>query len=200
MALTYDTLRTTVGDYLDRSDLDSVIPTFVQLAEAKLRRRLRHWKMEKRATADTVVGQRTLELPSDFLEMRNIKLNTDPVTVLEYLPPAIMNWSSSGTGTPGYYTIIGSELHFESTPAEIFEVEMYYYAFEELDESNTTNWVLTDHPDIYVYGTLLEAESFLMNDPRLQIWKMGFEEGLTSLNKSGDKASHSGAPLVMRAM
>ena len=71
MALDYDTLRTTVGDYLDRSDLDSVLPTFIELAEAKLKRKLRHWKMEKKATADTVAGQRTLALPSDFLEMRH---------------------------------------------------------------------------------------------------------------------------------
>jgi hypothetical protein len=200
MALTYDTLGITVSDYLDRSDLDAVIPTFVELCESKLKRRLRHWKMEKRATADTVASQRTLALPTDFLEMRHLKLNTDPVTVLEYLPPAIMNWNSSSTSLPKYYTIVGEELHFETTPDTTYQVEMYYYAFDPLAEDNQTNWVLTDHPDIYLYGTLIEAESFLMNDPRLQIWKLGFEEALTSLNKSGDKASHSGAPLIMRAM
>jgi hypothetical protein len=200
MALTYDTLGTTISDYLDRSDLDNVIPTFIELVEAKLRRRLRHWKMEKRATASTVVGQRTLALPSDFLEMRHLKLNTDPVTVLEYLPPAIMNWNSTSSGTSQYYTIVGEELHFEMTPAEVFEVEMYYYAFDPLTLAGQTNWIIEDHPDIYLYGSLIEAESFLMNDPRLQIWKLGFEEALNTLIKSGDKAQHSGAPLIMRAM
>jgi hypothetical protein len=111
-----------------------------------------------------------------------------------------MNWNSSSTSLPKYYTIVGEELHFETTPDTTYQVEMYYYAFDPLAEDNQTNWVLTDHPDIYLYGTLIEAESFLMNDPRLQIWKLGFEEALTSLNKSGDKASHSGAPLIMRAM
>ena len=76
---------------------------------------------------------------------------------------------------------------------------MYYYAFDALSESNTSNWLLEEHPDIYIYGALLEAESFLMNDPRLQVWKMGFEEALKELSKSGKTAQFSGAPLIMRA-
>jgi len=200
VSLTYESLGTTVSNYLDRNDLDAVIPTFVELCESKLKRRLRHWKMEKRATADTVADQRTLALPTDFLEMRALKLNTTPVKTLEYLPPAIMNYNSAYSAQPSFYTIIGEELHFETTPDTVYEVEMYYYAFDPLADDNQTNWIITEYPDVYLYGTLLEAESFLMNDPRLQIWKLGFEEALTSLNKSGDKASHSGAPLIMRAM
>ena len=200
MALDYDTLRTTVSDYLDRSDLDSVLPTFVELAEAKFKRKLRHWKMEKRATADTVAGQRTLALPDDFIEMRHLKLNTDPVTVLEYLVPAHINYNATSSGVPSWYTVIGDEIHFDSTPDSVYQVEMYYYAFDALSGSNLTNWLIEEHPDIYLYGTLLEAESFLMNDPRLQIWKLAFDEALKDLNRSSKIAHHAGAPLIMRAV
>jgi hypothetical protein len=200
MPLTYDTLGTTVSNYLDRTDLDAIIPTFIELCESKLKRKLRHWKMEKRATANTVVGQRTLALPSDFLEMRAIKLNTDPVVTLEYLTPTVLNYSSTSTGTPHYYSIISNEVHFELTPAEVFEVELYYYAFENLSGSGDSNWILEEYPDIYLYGSLLEAESFLKNDIRLQVWKMGFDEALAQLNKSGRISSVSGAPLIMRTM
>lgn len=200
MALDYDTLRSTVGDYLDRSDLDSVLPTFIQLTEAKLKRKLRHWKMEKRATASTTAGQRTIPLPTDFIEMRHLKLNTDPVTVLEYLVPAHINYNATLSGVPSWYTVIGDEIHFESTPDSTYEVEMYYYAFDALSESNTSNWLLEEHPDIYIYGALLEAESFLMNDPRLQVWKFSFDEALKDLNKSSKIAHHAGAPLIMRAV
>jgi hypothetical protein len=156
--------------------------------------------MEKRATASTVASQRTLALPLDFLEMRSIKLNTSPTKTLEYLTPTLLNWNSYSSAQPSYYTIVGNELHFETTPDAVYEVEMYYYAFDPLSDADPSNWILTEHPDIYLYGTLLEAESFLMNDPRLQIWKMSFEEVLASLNKAGDRASHSGAPLIMRAV
>lgn len=198
MALTYDTLQSTVADYLDRSDLDSVLPTFIELAESKFKRKLRHWKMEKRATADTVAGQRTLDLPTDFIEMRSLKLNTDPVRVLEYVVPAHLNWYDSSSGTPLYYSVIGGEIHFDDTPDSVYQVEMYYYAFDSLSDSVTTNWLIEDHPDLYLYGTLLEAESFLMNDPRLQVWKLAFDEALRDLNKSSKIAHAAGAPLIMR--
>lgn len=86
MALTYATLQSTIQDYLDRADLDSLTPTFIEMAEAKLKRNLRHHKMEKRATANTTAGTRTLSLPSDFLEMRSVKRNSTFWVPLESLP------------------------------------------------------------------------------------------------------------------
>ena len=53
MALTtYDELKTSIADFLDRDDLTSVIPDFITLAEADLNRGLRHWRQEKRATVE----------------------------------------------------------------------------------------------------------------------------------------------------
>lgn len=198
MSLTYATLQTTVMDYLDRSDLSSVVPTFIELAEAKLKRKLRHWSMEKRATASTVASQRTLVLPTDFIEMRHLKINSDPVTVLEYLTPAVINFASTSTGQPYYYTVVGEEIVFDPTPDAVYEVEMYYYALPSLSGTNTTNWLLEKHPDIYIYGTLLEAEVYLMNDPRLPIWKMAFDEGVQQLNKEARITRAAGAPMIMR--
>jgi hypothetical protein len=198
MSLTYSTLQTTVMDYLDRTDLSGVLPTFIELAEAKLKRRLRHWKMEKRATANTVASQRTLELPTDFIEMRHLKLNTDPYTVLEYLSPAVLNFASTLTDRPAYYSVVGDEIVFEPTPDAVYEVEMYYYALPALSSTNTSNWLLEKYPDIYIYGTLLEAEVYLMNDPRLPIWKMAFDEGIQQLNKEARITRAAGAPLIQR--
>jgi hypothetical protein len=185
-------------DYLDRTDLSGVLPTFIELAEAKMKRRLRHWKMEKRATANTVASQRTLELPTDFIEMRHLKLNTDPYTVLEYLSPAVLNFASTLTDRPAYYTVVGDEIVFEPTPDSVYEVEMYYYALPALSSTNTSNWLLEKYPDIYIYGTLLEAEVYLMNDPRLPIWKIAFDEGIQQLNKEARITRAAGAPLIQR--
>ena len=198
MALTYSTLQSTVMDYLDRSDLSTVVPTFVELAESKFKRKLRHWKMEKRATADTVASQRTLDLPSDFLEMRSIKRNSDPTIVLEHLSPAIADAYVSSVGAPYYFHISGTEIHFDPTPDGVYEIEMNYYGFTPLSESATTNWLLEDHPDIYLYGTLLEAEAYLMNDPRLQVWKLAFDQAMLDLNKEGKITRAGGAPLTVR--
>jgi len=198
MSITYATLQTTVMDYLDRADLSAVVPTFIELAESKFKRKLRHWRMEKRATADTVASQRTIDLPDDFLEMRSIKRNSDPTIVLEHLSPALADGFVSGTGAPCYFHISGEELHFEPTPDGEYEIEMNYFAFSPLSETVTSNWLLEAHPDIYIYGTLLEAEAYLMNDPRLQVWKMAFDQAMMDLNREARITRSAGAPLTMR--
>ena len=66
MALTtYDELKSSIADFLDRDDLTTVIPDFITLAETKMNREIRHWRMEKRATA--VLDTQYSALPNDFL-------------------------------------------------------------------------------------------------------------------------------------
>lgn len=198
MALTYTTLQSTVQDYLDRADLASVVPLFIELMESKLKRTLRHYRMEKRATANTVAAQRSLALPNDFLEMRSVKRNSDSWVPLESLSPQILNYATSATGTPRYFAIVGDEVLFEPTPDAEYEIEMWYYAFESLSDDNTSNWLSETYPDIYVYGTLLEAEAYLMNDPRLAVWKRAFDEALMQLNREARITRWGGAPLTIR--
>jgi hypothetical protein len=71
---TYSELKTTIASYLARSDLTAMIPTFIQLAELRLRRELRTRQMLVVATANTTGGDSTVGLPTDFLEMRDITL------------------------------------------------------------------------------------------------------------------------------
>ena len=58
--------------------------------------------------------------------------------------------------------------------------------------------MLTNNPDLYLYGALLEAEPFLMNDARVQLWANAFRQALTDLQEQDDKDSHSGN--AMRVM
>ena len=62
---TYAELQSAVGDFLNRQDLTTVIPTFIALAEADLNRSIRHRSMLTRSTA-TIDSQFTA-LPTDFL-------------------------------------------------------------------------------------------------------------------------------------
>src|SRR5688572_33002312 len=81
--MNYTTLKSSVADFLNRQDLTAAIPTFIELAEAACNRAIRHRKMLQRSTA-TLDTQFT-ELPEDYLEAKNIQLNTDPVRSLTYV-------------------------------------------------------------------------------------------------------------------
>ena len=99
---TYSELKTAVANSLARTDLDSQIPDFISLAEARLSRELETRDQEKRAQATLTSGDEYTSLPTDLREVRQVKINTDPITVLEYMSPVALDntYSGSGTGRP----------------------------------------------------------------------------------------------------
>lgn len=71
----------------------------------------------------------------------------------------------------------------------------YYKTFEGLSDSNTTNWVILNAPDVYLYGALLQAEPFLQNDQRIPVWERGLRQALSDLQSQDDKDRYSGSEL-----
>jgi len=194
----YTELKTAVANWLDRDDLTDRIPEFIALAEARFNRVLRLRSMESKYTADTVAGQRNLALPASYIQMRNFQVNTSPLTTLSYVTPEIYDrlWGGSTQGTPKFYTILANEVSFGPTPASTQEVEMLFYKkFENLSGSVATNWMITNAPDIYLYGSMLEAEPFIMNDERVPLWAQALQRGISDLQEQDNKDRHSGSAL-----
>jgi len=200
----YTELKTAVANWLDRDDLTDRIPEFIALAEARFNRVLRLRSMETKETASTVAGQRNLALPANYIQMRNFQVNTSPLTTLSYVTPEIYDrvWGGSTSGTPEFYTILANEVSFGPIPATVMEVEMLFYKrFDNLASATTSgypdsvNWLITNAPDIYLYGSMLEAEPFIMNDERIGVWAQGFEKGVVDLQEQDNKDRHSGSAL-----
>ena len=195
---TYSELTTAVANWLDRDDLTLRIPEFIALAEAKFNRTLRLRSMEAKYTANTVAGQRNLALPTGYIQMRNFQVNTSPLTTLSYVTPEIYDriWGGSTSGTPKFYTILANEISLGPIPASVQEVEMLFYKnFENLSSVVATNWLITNAPDVYLYGAMMQAEPFIMNDERVPMWKMALDEGISSLQEQDNKDRHSGSAL-----
>ena len=195
---TYAELQTAVANWLDRDDLTARIPEFIALAEARFNRVLRLRSMEAKYTANTVAAQRNLALPASYIQMRNFQVNTSPLTTLSYVTPEIYDrlWGGSTQGTPKFYTILANEVSLGPIPASVQEVEMLFYKkFDNLSVSTTTNWLITNAPDIYLYGSMLEAEPFIMNDERVPLWAQALQQGISDLQEQDNKDRHSGSAL-----
>ena len=195
---TYSELQTAVANWLDRDDLTDRIPEFIALSEARMNRVLRLSMMEGKYTAATVASQRNYALPTGYIQMRNFQLNTSPVTALQYVTPEIYDrlWGGSNSGTPQFYTIIANELQLGPIPASVMTMEMLFYKkISALSVSNPTETMLTENPDIYLYGALLEAEPFIMNDERVPLWMQGFSQAVADLQEQDNKDRHSGSAL-----
>ena len=195
---TYSTLQTAVANWLDRSDLTDRVPEFIALAEATFNRVLRLRAMETTVADATPSGSKEDALPTGYLQMREIHLTTTPVVSLSYITPEIMYRIRAGStsGKPNSYTIVGDNILFGPTPDGVYDYSMTYYkSFDALADGTQTNWLILNAPDLYLYGTLLQAEPFLMNDERVPLWERGVRQVINDLQNQDDKDRHSGSEM-----
>ena len=203
MALsTYAELKTSIGDWLNRSDLSATIPDFISLAEAQIERTLRTRQMIVRANAS--FDQQYGALPADFLEAKSLKLtSTNPPTPLSFLTIDLLDEQSSSytaSGKPKFFGVVGNQLRILPTPDGTYTTELTYFAkLTKLSSSVTTNWLLTSSPDIYLYGALLQAAPYLQDDARIQTWATLYERALNDLRTADDRGASSGGTLLTRA-
>ena len=202
---TYAELQTATANWLDRTDLTARIPEFIELAEANFNRVIRQPDMVTKNDSFSIAGRYTT-LPTDTLEIVRIVVDLTPVIVLEYLTPEEISERRivmSATGKPYYFTVIGgssNQLEVVPSPDDTYTSSIVYYTrIPALTDSATTNWLLTAHPDIYLFGTLVEAEPYLKNDERMPMWTSRLDKALMALRLQGERELHTGSSLRMRA-
>lgn len=201
MALTsYSTLKTAVANYLGRSDLTSQIPDFITLAELRLSREIRTRKLMKSVTTTTTAGDSTVALPSDFLELRDIYLDGNPRISLQYLSPSTFTRNAQATvsGKPAVYTTLGQEFEFAPIPDKAYTVELlYYFKPTAMSDAVASNEFLANYPDALLYAALAEAEPYLMNDARIQVWSSMYDRAIANINVGEQNSEYSAVPLQM---
>jgi len=194
----YTSLQATIADYLARSDLTAQIPEFIRLGEERLRRDLRIRQMIKVATTTLTTGDSTVEIPSDFLRMKDLHIQGNPVKTVEFLSTSnfYRNAGTSYKGAPVYYTLLGSEFQFAPIPDSDYTLQMvYFFKPDYLSDTNPSNIWLANTPDLLLYAALGEAEPYLMNDERLQVWASMYDRGVNSLTKSDDDSEYPAQPM-----
>ena len=202
MAFTnYSALKTTIANYLGRSDLTTQIPDFITLAETRLARELRTRQMLKSATSPMTSGDAKVALPTDFLEVRDLYIQGNPRMPVTYLAPSAFTRDARAdeSGLPVYYTVLASEFLFAPIPDGTRTLEILYYAKPAvLSDSNSSNVFLANYPDALLYGALAEAEPYLINDARVQLWISLYDRAINSISESDEGSEYSGVPLQMK--
>lgn len=209
-ATPYDRLRETIASWLNRQNLTEQIPAFIAMAESEIALTLRDRRMIVTVTAPTDCG--SIELPTDWLEAVRISM-AGGRTPLRYVPLSEVNpdrYEAQGDSAARYYTIRGNTLDIRPAPAQIEipdpppdplpvqpSVEVVYYArVPALSDATPTNWLLEQEPGAYIYGTLLQAAPYMIDDERVPMWTSLYNGLVQRLNNASDTATHSGGPLV----
>ena len=208
MALsTYAELKTGIANWLNRSDLtDEIADDFIKLTEADFNAKLRIRAMEQ---IDSItIDSETESVPTGFISVRSfyILLSSNKYP-LEYITPHNMFEIRGGsrTGRPRSYTIESDDetetFRFGPSPDTSYTGYLSYYkAISALSASNTSNWMLANHPAVYLYGSLYHATNFLggMDPQQAQNWLMMYSTAMERCENNDKQDSYGGAPVVQR--
>ena len=174
------------GDQL----LVPAVPDMIRLFEAEASRRLHTAGAEK--TADVTADAVAVPLPGDCVEVRVASIGD---TDLQYVTPDQLPGQS---GNPLHYTIVGHEILLGPAPSGTQTVHLIYQGgVPLLSDLAPSNWLLEAAPDAYLFGSLVEAEAFIGEDERAQLWLARREAAFEAIGQADRKARWPGA-LQMR--
>jgi hypothetical protein len=169
---TYAELQAAIANWLARDDLTAYIPDFITLFEAAASRRLKVRLQESTTTLTPSSGVATV--PSDYLGHRRVTWTGSPIHELSYVaPPVYVSYLEEGSGTPSVFTIEGSNLRV--APSDDTALTFDYYA-RTAAVSGSLNWLFTNHPDAYLFGSLCEANAFNKEVDAAGLWKARRDE------------------------
>lgn len=197
----YKDLKDAIKSYLNRDEDELVdrIETFIALSERKLFRQLRCPSNERLVS---ISGTGPITLPVDYLEAKVIMCDGVPLERVTDLTLLQSQAAAPAPGTPKQFARIGNLLQVWPMPDEVKNYVLYYWAdlSGDLEDDADTNEILRIAPDIYIYGALLEAEPWLRNDNRIEIWMQMFTGALGLINDQRDQAEMSGSIVSVKGV
>lgn len=199
----YTDLLASVASWMNRTDLTTVIPDFVTIAESKIARDLRLRNQLTSGTLAVVASVREVTLPTGWLEFETISINGTPDSLCQFVASEYLDaWYPDGSyaGKPAYYTVQGTTVVFGPFPDAAYTANVSYYAAFGALATSTTNWLLTNAPNVYLYACLREAAFFTKDAPGAAQWDGLYKQEVKNLQDANDMATHSGSALRVRAL
>ena len=195
----YDDLVKSIVSWGHRKDLNGLIPDFIALAETEMYNN-EGWQLETR-DMETVSTAPTsglyLELPPGFEKARSIQLETANglCDVKFQAPEQLMRQVSPGR--PRFFSVVGNEIEFDRTPDSEYTIQIQYYKKPEpLTEVNQTNSVMTNHPNIYLFGALHQMYLYTQDQEQTLTYFSKVQSVIRGANKAAKKARYGAAPYM----
>jgi len=196
MAITnYTTLQAAIGNWLARADLTAEIPDFIAMAESEMDQKLRCQYNE--SSASTAISSGVIAVPTGYMAMKACYIDkAEPV----YLEPKTLSfilqeYPSNNSGEPRFFARRTTDFVFGPYPDSNYTIQQYFY--KKLDiATDTTNSVLTNARDVYLYGSLYHAAIFTGEGEKEQRWGNKFWATMNALNEGEIRNSVSGGPIA----
>lgn len=181
---TYGELLSAIETWLARSDssVTANAADFVTLAQNRIRVDIDTCEQET-VTTLSISGEYT-NLPSGILSVRKLALSGSPVQALEYVTPQAMALLNQGaTGKPTRYTIVNNQIQCYPIPQSTYTGNITYKAaYDAFTTSTATDYILTNYPNVYLYGSLLEANAMIMDSEEMIKYGTLYQDQVNRVN------------------
>lgn len=191
---TYTDLQAAIGTWLHRDDISALIPDFIRLFEARANRALRTRSMLA-SLASTPLVSGAISLPTGFLAFKELRYDGDNSYTLEPRPLEWIRNQPTDPSQPLYFAVTADQVICWPQAGNV--IGTYYQTIPPLS-SNSTNWLLTNHPDLYLFGSLVESILYTQDDSRLPIWADKAAALIESAQGSDNANAINGGPLQAR--
>lgn len=177
----YDTLVDAIVDRMNDAAMNDYADEFIQMAEAMFNRRLNNLDMEGTAT---IAADDELPLPTDYKGSMTIRIDNEPPLKQLGADDFQAKWRDQ-TGRPENFAIYSGSIHLGPDPGTAsYTVTMTYLrTLTALDDTNTTNWLLESHPDLYLYASLVEAEVRGWNNEQASFYSGAVSQMIDEINR-----------------
>lgn len=178
----YTTLKTAIADYLARSDLTSYLDNFIQNWEERFYRDAQNWASWMEAALSVTITANVAAVPADYLGLKVCYVGSTSGPLERVSLTQLYARYPRGGGSSGIPKFIARDAsNFRFGPEAVSgTLEGTYYAKPTVLRSDVdgVNWIMTNAPDLALYGALLEAEPFIKNDSRMQTWAQMYSSAL----------------------
>ena len=204
---TYTELKAAIVDWSARTSLADKADEFIDLTESMFRRPYSHPTQQRmgglranktRTTGTLTSGANSLALPSDFLELDRLTLTGDNLT-LEWVPAErLAQITLNGSGQPRYFSVEDA-IYFDRTPDSDYAYGLSYWPQPAaLSDSNTTNWVLTNYPDVYLAGCMYWASRYKQDLEMATTWAQQYKDAVSLASMAYAKGRVSQGPISIQ--
>lgn len=197
--MTYSELKAHIIAHTDRSDISTVVDTFIEQATSEINTDVRCAEMVVRASTD--ISTQFTNLPSDFLSVFNVQNNDkngEPIQGISVNEADTVKRDWAGvTDTPKYYSIVRSSIELVPIPDKVYNIGITYFQKVYAPSSaHTTSPLLTAYPQLFILGALKYAYDYLKEKDEYVDKSAKFDAEKAKINKSfrtdvfGDGALH----------
>ena len=204
MSFTKSALKTAIQDYTDNSETVFVnnIDNFIKAAEGKIFKSIDLDIFRKNVTSALTSSDQFLTVPSDYLASFSLQITTagsegyllkkDVSFIREYVPAA------TTTGVPKYYARFDTDNFIVApTPNSNYAIELHYYyrpTSLTAGAGSGTTWLSTNAPNAMLYGSLVEAYTFMKGEKDLMdLYNGRFIESLTRIKDLAEARENADA-------